>query len=332
MPVLRRDAMTRLLPINDDSLSLAAKTLAAGGLVSFPTETVYGLGADARDAQAVAGIFAAKNRPQFNPLISHVATTEAAFALGTPTPSARALAAAFWPGPMTLVLHRTKDCPIAMLTSAGLDKVAIRVPAHPDAKRLLQLFNAPVAAPSANPSGKISPTRSEHVMQSLEGRIDLVLDGGPCESGVESTIIDCTGPTVQLLRPGGITTGQISAALEAAGLSAVISTPSGSSRPASPGQLASHYAPDATLRLAALKADGDEELIGFGPVAGQGKLGLSLSTIGDVNEAAANLFDMLHRADAAGCNRIAVAPIPEQGLGEAINDRLRRAAAPRDVL
>jgi len=324
--------MTRLLPITDDSLSLAVQTLAAGGLVSFPTETVYGLGADARNPRAVASIFDAKNRPQFNPLISHVATTEAAFALGMPTPSAIALAAAFWPGPMTLVLYRTNDCPIAMLTSAGLDKVAIRVPAHPDAKRLLQLFNAPVAAPSANPSGKISPTRSEHVMQSLEGRIDLILDGGPCESGIESTIIDCTGPTVQLLRPGGITTGQVSAALEAAGLSGVIDTHSESNRPASPGQLASHYAPDATLRLAALEADADEELIGFGPVAGQGKLGLSLSIIGDVNEAAANLFDMLHRADAAGCNRIAVAPIPEQGLGEAINDRLRRAAAPRDAI
>ena len=321
--------MTQILPITDESIALAVKTLAAGGLVAFPTETVYGLGADACDAAAVARIFAAKNRPQFNPLISHVATPKAAFSLGKATPMAAALATAFWPGPMTLVLERTADCPIARLTSAGLEKVALRVPEHRDALRILTNFAGPLAAPSANSSGKISPSRAAHVMQSLSGIIDLVLDGGPCASGVESTIIDCTGPRAVILRPGGVTREQISASLAAAGLNQEIGVPPPTAAPVSPGQLASHYAPNAAVRLNVTDPLDGEELIGFGSVAGGGTLGLSLSSTGDLTEAAANLFDMLHRADASGCRLIAVAPVPIHGLGEAINDRLHRAAAAR---
>jgi L-threonylcarbamoyladenylate synthase len=233
---------------------------------------------------------------------------------------------------MTLVLTREPDCPIAMLTSAGLEKIALRVPAHPEAQRLLAAFGGPVAAPSANMSGKISPSRAAHVMQSLAGRIDLVLDGGACENGVESTIIDCTGAQAIILRPGGVTRDEIARVLIKANLDPKMGKPSTSDNdnaPVSPGQLASHYAPNAALRLNALSAATDEILVGFGEIAGSGEQPISLSRTGNLNEAAANLFDLLHQLDALKLPKIAIAPIPDTGLGEAINDRLRRAAAPR---
>lgn len=321
---------TSCLAISGESLARAADLLAAGELVAFPTETVYGLGGDACNADAVAAIFAAKGRPSFNPLISHVASPEAAFTLGVETEIATALARSFWPGPMTLVLERRSDCPIARLTSAGLDKIAIRVPAHEDARKLLQAFGGPVAAPSANPSGRISPTRAEHVVTGLNGKIPLVLDGGACDSGVESTVIDCTGKTAHILRPGGITREQAAAALEATGLTLADAASAGEPEaPASPGMLASHYAPDAAVRVNVTEAEAGMELIGFGRVAGSGALALTLSSSGDLVEAAANLFDMLHAADASSAHIIGFAPIPNEGLGEAINDRLDRAAAPR---
>ena len=321
---------TSCLAISGESLSRASDMLAAGGLVAFPTETVYGLGGDACNAEAVAAIFAAKGRPAFNPLISHVASIKAAFELGVETEIASTLAGTFWPGAMTLVLKRRADCPLAKLTSAGLDKIAIRVPAHADARRLLEAFGGPVAAPSANPSGRISPTRADHVMAGLNGRISLVLDGGPCDSGVESTVIDCTGDTAQILRPGGITREALTKVLSAAGLRLAEAVQAADPHaPASPGMLASHYAPEAAVRLNVTAAQPDMELIGFGAVDGSGMLGLNLSRRGDLVEAAANLFDMLHAADAAGGRIIGIAPIPNTGIGEAINDRLTRAAAPR---
>jgi len=327
--------MTEIIAISDSAIHRASQILAAGGLVAFPTETVYGLGANACDGVAVAGIFTAKQRPSFNPLISHVADSRAAFALGVETEMASLLARQFWPGPMTLVLKRQPDCPVAMLTTAGLDKIAVRVPAHKGAHHLLEIFGAPIAAPSANPSGRISPSNAAHVLAGLDGKIDLILDGGPCESGLESTIIDCSGDEPVLLRPGGITRTAIESALKNAGLSPVIHDApavTDAHQPVAPGQLNSHYAPQATVRLNATTARDDEELIGFGPVTGSGNLALTLSATGDLLEAAANLFAMLHKADAVtACHNrtIAFAPIPDRGIGEAINDRLRRAAAPR---
>lgn len=330
MPSRSDTSMTSCLAVSGDALARAADMLAAGRLVAFPTETVYGLGGDACNAEAVAAIFAAKERPSFNPLISHVATTEAAFDLGVATSLARCLAASFWPGPMTLVLHRTADCPIARLTSAGLDKIAVRVPAHAAARQLLKAFGGPVAAPSANPSGRISPTRAEHVMAGLDGRVALVLDGGPCDSGVESTVIDCTGDVAHILRPGGITREAVADALAGVGLRlADAARRAAPQAPESPGMLASHYAPQAAVRLNVTTAEAGMELIGFGSIAGSGTLGLNLSPGGGLVEAAANLFDMLHAADATGASLIGIAPIPHTGIGEAINDRLTRAAAPR---
>jgi L-threonylcarbamoyladenylate synthase len=323
--------MTACLAISDQSIAKAVTILAAGQLVAFPTETVYGLGADATNAAAVARIFAAKQRPAFNPLISHVASADAAFALGQKTPIAAALAAAFWPGPLTLVLQRN-DGPVAILTTAGLDKIGIRFPAHRGAQTLLQAFGKPIAAPSANPSGRISPSTAKHVLDGLDGRLDLVLDGGSCESGLESTIIDCTGDIARMLRPGGITRDALAAALAAANCNPQIDIAeplADHENPVAPGQLASHYAPKAPVRLMAKTSTADEELIGFGTVSGFGKLALNLSPSGDLVEAAANLFSMLHAVDAADIAKIAIAPIPDTGLGEAINDRLRRAAAPR---
>ena len=321
---------TPSIVLSDDAISRAAGLLRDGGLVAFPTETVYGLGGDACNADAVAAIFAAKGRPSFNPLISHIASVADAFALGIETPLATALAHAFWPGPMTLILARAADCPIARLTSAGLDHIALRVPAHPAACRLLRAFGGPVAAPSANPSGRISPSRAEHVIAGLDGRIGMVLDGGRCNSGVESTVIDCTGEAARILRPGGVTRGQVAACLESAGLQLVDTQPAAvSDAPVSPGMLASHYAPGAQLQMKVTTPDAGMELIGFGAVSGAGRLALNLSPAGDLEEAAANLFDMLHAADATSAAVIGVAPVPDDGLGEAINDRLRRAAAPR---
>ena len=331
-PKVQFRVMTACLAISDQSITEAVTILVAGRLVAFPTETVYGLGADATNAAAVARIFAAKQRPAFNPLISHVASADAAFALGQKNPIAAALAAAFWPGPLTLILHRNDDCPVAMLTTAGLSKLGIRVPAHRSAQTLLQAFGKPIAAPSANPSGRISPSTATHVLDGLEGRLDLVLDGGPCESGLESTIIDCTGDIARLLRPGGITRDALAAALAKANCNPQIDMAeplADSENPVAPGQLASHYAPNAPVRLMANTSAADEELIGFGAVSGAGKLALNLSPSADLVEAAANLFSMLHAVDTADIAKIAIAPIPDIGLGEAINDRLRRAAAPR---
>ena len=305
--------MTACLAISDQSIAKAVTILAAGQLVAFPTETVYGLGADATNAAAVARIFATKQRPAFNPLISHVASADAAFALGQKTPIAVALANAFWPGPLTLILQRSDDCPVAMLTTAGLDKIGVRVPAHRGAQTLLQAFGKPIAAPSANPSGRISPSTAKHVLDGLGGRLDLVLDGGSCESGLESTIIDCTGDAARLLRPGGITREALAAALTAANCNPQIDIAeplADHENPVAPGQLASHYAPKAAVRLMAKTSTADEELIGFGTVSGAGKLALNLSPSADLVEAAANLFSMLHAVDAADIAKIAIAPFP----------------------
>ena len=329
--------MTDIIAISDASIRRASDILAAGGLVAFPTETVYGLGANACDGSAVASIFQAKDRPNFNPLISHIANAETAFQLGVETDFATVLANCFWPGPMTLVLNRTNDCPVAMLTTAGLDKIALRVPAHEQAQKLMAICDMPIAAPSANPSGRISPSTADHVYAGLAGKIDLILDGGPCENGLESTIIDCSGEAPVLLRPGGISRGAIETALHSAGLHCRLRDTYAlliHGQPVAPGQLQSHYAPDASVRLNATSQQGDEELIGFGPIPGAGELSLSLSQSGNIKEAAANLFSMLHQANAVttGTNRrIAIAPIPKDGIGEAINDRLQRAAAPRNA-
>ena len=310
---------TRLLQDDAAGLAEAARILASGGLTAFPTETVYGLGADARNSEAVAGIYAAKGRPSFNPLIVHVADFAAAETLVVFTDAARVLADAFWPGALTLVLPLRAGAGVSSLVTAGLATLAVRVPDHPTAQGVLRAFGGPIAAPSANPSGRISPTTAAHVMAGLGGKIGAVVDGGACAVGVESTIVDVTGAPA-LLRAGGVPTE----ALEAA-LGAPLLTPDDPDVPMSPGQLASHYAPQGRVRLNVEKAEPDEVMLGFGAVKGQ----ISLSESGDLHEAAARLFDCLHQLDAMGATRIAVAPVPEVGLGRAINDRLRRAAAPR---
>ena len=313
--------MTETLAPDDAGIARAARLLAEGELVAFPTETVYGLGGDARSDRAVAGIYAAKGRPSFNPLIVHLPDLAAVARYAQVGPKARALAQAFWPGPLTLVLPLRADAGLSNLVTAGLPTVAIRVPAHPLAHRLLRAFGGPVAAPSANPSGRVSPTRAEHVLDGLSGRIAAVLDGGPCAVGLESTIV-LADPEPMLLRPGGVPVE----ALEAA-LGQPLSSGGDAHKPTAPGQLASHYAPEAGVRLNAIQAQPGEVLVGFGPVKGA----LSLSESGDLIEAAARLFDTLRQADrlAGPGGRIAFAPVPETGLGLAINDRLRRAAAPR---
>lgn len=298
-------------------LAKAAKMLQAGQLVAFPTETVYGLGADARNGEAVAAIYAAKGRPSFNPLIVHVASTQHAETLAHFDDDARALAQAFWPGPLSLVLPLKDGHGLSSLVTAGLDTVAIRVPAQPLARKLLALADCPVAAPSANPSGQISPTTADHVLAGLSGRIDAVLDDGPCSVGVESTIV-ATAP-VRLLRPGGLPIE----ALEAA-LGHPLDQDINPDMPSAPGQLTSHYAPNARVKLNQTEG---ALMLGYGSVQGQ----LNLSPSGDLHEAAANLFAMLRQMDelASGTGQINVAPIPMTGLGVAINDRLTRAAAPR---
>jgi L-threonylcarbamoyladenylate synthase len=308
-----------VLPPDAKGLDLAAAILRRGGLVAFPTETVYGLGGDARDDRAVAAIFAAKGRPQFNPLIVHVPDVASARTIAVMDTRAERLAAAFWPGALTLVLPLRKGAGISPLVTAGLPTVAVRVPAHRVARGLLRAFGGPVAAPSANPSGRVSPTTAAHVVAGLEGRIDAVVDGGPCGVGVESTIIGLDGPAT-LLRAGGIAAEAVEAVL-----GAPLTEAAGGDRPVAPGALASHYAPRGVVRLGALRAEPGEVMLGFGPVV----CDLNLSNSGDLTEAAANLFASLHRLDAMGALRIAVSPIPETGLGRAINDRLRRAAAPR---
>lgn len=313
--------MTLTLSPDEAGIARAADLLRRGELVAFPTETVYGLGGDARSDRAVAGIFAAKGRPSFNPLIVHLPDLAAAEAIAEIGPQARDLAVAFWPGPLTLVLPLRTDAGISPLVTAGLPTVAIRVPAHPLAQRLLRAFGGPVAAPSANPSGRVSPTRAEHVLDGLSGRIAAVLDGGPCAVGLESTIVQAD-PDPILLRPGGLPVEALEAAL---GTRLATLTPA--KNPTAPGQLASHYAPEAGVRLDATSARAGEVLVGFGAVKGA----LSLSETGDLVEAAARLFQTLREADrlAGVGGHIAFAPVPDTGLGLAINDRLRRAAAPR---
>lgn len=311
-------AATRLLPAEPAGIREAARLIRAGEPVAVPSETVYGLAADATNGEAVARIYAAKGRPSFNPLIVHVADLETAGRVARLGPAAERLAARFWPGPLTLVLPAQANSPVAALATAGLATVAVRMPAHPVLRAVIAAAGVPLAAPSANASGRISPTTAAHVLASLDGRVPLVLDGGGTGHGLESTIVAVEGDALRLLRPGPVA-GDLLA--ETAGLplraaeAGVI---------AAPGQLASHYAPDAPVRLNAVERNTGEWLIGFGAVAGDD----TLSAGGDLVEAAARLFAALHRADATGLP-IAVAPVPESGLGLAINDRLQRAAAPR---
>lgn len=310
-------------PASANTIARAAALLQAGALVAFPTETVYGLGADATSDAAVARIFEAKNRPTFNPLIIHVTDSDAATRIVSLTDSARRLAEAFWPGPLSLVLPRAERSPVSLLASAGLDTIAIRVPDQPTAQAIIAASGVPIAAPSANASGKISPTRATHVADSLGDAVSLIVDDGPCPIGVESTVIDCAGDTPTLLRPGGITVEQIEAVIGPIAFAA-----DNNESPASPGMLESHYAPDATLRLNATSLQSGEALLSFGSHRLTGfSIEQNLSEAGDLQEAAANLFAMMRFLDASA-DAIAVTPIPDHGLGRAINDRLRRAAAP----
>jgi L-threonylcarbamoyladenylate synthase len=315
----------RLLPAD---IETAASLLRQGGLVAFPTETVYGLGGDATNDRAVAAIFAAKERPRFNPLIIHVAATEEAGALARFDTRAQLLAGRFWPGPLTLVLPRLPSCPIALIASAGLDTLALRLPAHDLARALIQRAGRPLAAPSANRSGRVSPTRADHVAAELDGRIAAILDGGPCAIGVESTVIDLCDSRPRLLRPGGVPLEALEAVLGPIELGAA-----DEAAPRGPGMLASHYAPSLMVRLEARTVRAGEALLAFGPdpPAGAART-LSLSLEGDLVAAAANLFAALRELDRPEFAAIAVMPIPEHGLGRAINDRLRRAAARGDGL
>ncbi|RBM09626.1 L-threonylcarbamoyladenylate synthase [Novacetimonas cocois] len=321
--------MTRRLVADEAGIAVAADILRAGGLVAFGTETVYGLGADARNAQAVAGIFAAKERPAFNPLISHFPDAATAFEHAQADELAQKLARRFWPGPLTMVLPRTSTCAISDLAGAGLPSVAVRVPSGAVARALLARAGIPVAAPSANPSGRVSPSTAAHVLAGLEGRIDAVLDSGPCAVGVESTIVDLTGARPVLLRPGGIT---IEALRE---ICPDIALPHATcdARPAAPGRLSSHYAPALPVRLEATHVAADEALLAFGPELAGSQLVWNLSPTEKLDEAAARLFAGLRFLDMEGHRRglraIAVQPVPAHGLGAAIRDRLARAACPR---
>lgn len=360
---------TVVLPAGPAAIDEAAATLAAGRLVAFPTETVYGLGADAANDEAVARLYAAKERPSFNPLIAHVAgnvagnladgssgiagestaAVDAARRLALFDAPALQLAAAFWPGPLTLVLPKAPGCPVGQLATAGLDTIAVRAPSHPVARAILAAFGGPVVAPSANRSGRVSPTSARHVEADLAGRIDLIIDGGAAPMGVESTVVACGGGEVTLLRPGAIPRAAVEKVLGRAVTIASTACDQGSKeagraaaaprsgqtqpRPNAPGMLASHYAPRAAVRLDAVSVAPGEALLAFGPVlppdAGGARLVLNLSSRGDLIEAAANLFSHLRLLDDAGTSSIAVMPVPNDGLGEAINDRLRHAAAPR---
>ena len=302
---------TRVLPFTDENIAEAARLILAGEPVTVPTETVYGLAADATDAKAVARIYEAKGRPSFNPLIVHVPDLSAARRIGEFGEQALALAHEHWPGPLTLVVPLQPDSPIASLVTAGLPTIGLRVPDHSAMQALLRACGRPLAAPSANASGSISPTRAEHVLRSLGGRIPLVIDGGATSRGIESTIVAATGGPLRLLRRGPVE---------------VDAEPAPGSTIEAPGQLTSHYAPSKSLRLNATSANDDEFLIGFGSVEGRS----NLSPADDLIEAASRLFDLLHQADASPKRAIAVAPVPDTGLGAAINDRLRRAAARRE--
>ena len=296
-----------------------------GKLVAFPTETVYGLGGNAMDDHAVAAIYAAKNRPDFNPLIVHVPDLQTAAQFVHVNDDASLLARHFWPGPLTLILPRLKACKLSLLLSAGLDTVAIRIPRHPVAQALLAECGLPLAGPSANPSGRISPTRAEHVIDGLAGKVDYVLDGGPCKIGVESSVLDLTSAEPRLLRPGAVLAEDIAAILGKDVMTLQAAQDSGAR--SSPGQLSSHYAPVLPVRLNAAHAEPGEILLGFGPTAPATARNLSFT--GDLTEAAANLFAYLRAADRPDHRGIAIMPIPSTGLGIAINDRLRRAAAAR---
>jgi len=315
---------TRVLRADPAAIEAAACCLTAGGLVAFPTETVYGLGAAAGNGAAIARLYAAKGRPRFNPLIAHVADVTAARRCGRFDSAAEQLAAAFWPGPLTLVLPKQADCGVAHLALAGLDSVAVRVPAHPVALALLAAFKEPVVAPSANRSGHVSPTSAVHVLADLRGRIDMVLDGGNCPIGVESTVVACVGAP-RLLRPGGLPREEIERVIGRA----LDIAPTADEKPLAPGMLSSHYAPKARLRLNASEAEPGEALLAFGAAPASDALTLNLSPRGDLIEAATNLFSHLRALDASGAKTVAVMRVPRKGLGEAINDRLARAAAPR---
>jgi L-threonylcarbamoyladenylate synthase len=325
--------VTALLAGTDQDIEAAARLLAAGALVAFGTETVYGLGADATNAKAVAAIFAAKGRPHFNPLICHYASAEAAFADVAANDAARKLAQTFWPGPLTLVLPRRANCAVALLAGAGLETLAVRVPAHPQAAKLLRAVGRPVAAPSANRSGQISPTTAAHVLAGLQGRIAAVVDSGPCPVGVESTVLDLSTGTPVLLRPGGVALEALEAAIGPVRLGVPIEQAVEANSLRSPGMLVSHYAPALPVRLRADEVAADEALLAFGPPLPGAKLVFQLSASANLAEAAASLFEGLHWLDAQapslGLRRIAAMAVPDTGLGLAINDRLSRAAAPR---
>ncbi|MFZ5609111.1 MAG: L-threonylcarbamoyladenylate synthase [Pseudomonadota bacterium] len=314
----KASAISKIVEPSPAAMRQAVAVLQAGGLVGLPTETVYGLAGDAANGLAIARIFEVKGRPAFNPLISHVPDIVAAAALADFPPLAVKLAERYWPGPLTLVLPKRRHAPVHPLVTAGLDTIAIRAPAHHVARQLLAAFGKPVAAPSANPSGRLSPTTALHVAKGLGDGVDLILDGGPCVIGLESTVVEVTADAVFLLRPGAVTQEALAQTLgqpvRAAGKGVK-----------SPGQLAQHYAPHAPLRRAATRARAGEKLLGFGAIEGD----INLSPSADLREAAANLFASLHALDAMHPSAIAVAPIPQEGLGRAINDRLARAAAKR---
>jgi L-threonylcarbamoyladenylate synthase len=303
-----------------NAIDRAADILRDGGLVAMPTETVYGLAADAGNAEAVAGLYEAKGRPRFNPLIAHVASIEMAKTLAHFSPLAISLANAFWPGPLTLVLPKLADAPVCDLANAGLDSIALRMPQHAAAQALLAHFNGPLVAPSANRSGQVSPTTAHHVIDGLGDRIDLILDGGACPIGLESTVIAIDGDHAILLRPGGLAREMIEAITGPLGIAGQTDAPT------SPGMLKSHYAPGAALRLNATSARPGEVFLGFGDQA----CDINLSASSNLASAATRLFAALRELDARNPDTIAVSPIPNEGLGEAINDRLQRAAAPRD--
>jgi L-threonylcarbamoyladenylate synthase len=319
--------VTEILTRTDRDILRAAAMLRAGELVAFGTETVYGLGADATNALAVAAVFEAKGRPRFNPLICHYETADAAFADVVASPLALRLADTFWPGPLTMVLPRRDSAPVSLLAAAGLETLAVRVPAHPVAQRLIAALGRPVAAPSANRSGRISPTSVAHVLAGLEGRIAAVIDSGDCRVGVESTVVDLSGPEPILLRPGGVSFESLQASVASlqrrnAAAAAIINAP---------GMLASHYAPKLPLRINVTEARGGEALLAFGPPLPGAGVMFQLSASQNLNEACAKLFEGLHwldaQAAALGLAGIAAMPVPDHGLGLAINDRLARAAA-----
>jgi L-threonylcarbamoyladenylate synthase len=324
---------TAFLPAGAAAVAAAAQLLREGGLVAFPTETVYGLGADAANPAAIARLYQAKGRPAFNPLIAHVSDLAAARRIARFDAAALALAKAFWPGPLTLVLPKTTDCIVADLATAGLDTIAVRIPAHPVARDILRAFGGPVVAPSANLSGHVSPTTAAHVESDLSGLIDLIVDGGPVDVGVESSIVGCFDAAM-LLRPGGLPRGEIERVLGRALMQPPADAGNDSGQPLAPGMLASHYAPRTPVRLGADHVLAGEALLAFGPRALPGSEAaaavMNLSSRSNVAEAAANLFGYLRALDAANAKAIAVMPIPNEGLGEAINDRLRRASVGRE--